>query len=243
VTRFISAVALYGPKAPHLSARLTGVQSLLTEHLGDGFRPYSLEQIHATLIAFNGVTDPATGKLVNEYYLEHTGARVEMDFQRAMRILTGRFARPAEVRIGGYQENQETSFRSRGQHPYDRTFSSAQGSAFVLIGWPVSPGVSLNRLRRDLNAAGLLHRYHQHDDDVDDDLHLVVGHHPGASAGAVARAVAAVRGKLAADPIEFEIGLGDIKIVAADSHTLFPPLFAGLLPVDDATMGPLSKCD
>jgi hypothetical protein len=236
VTRFVSAVALYGPKAEPLRGRLADVQSLITVHLGDGFRPYSLEQIHATLIAFNGVTDPETGALINEYYLEHTGARRAMDFQRAMRILAGQFAQPVRVRIGGYRQDEETAFRSRGQHPYYRTFSTAAGSAFVLIGWPVTPGVSLNRLRRDMNSAGLLHRYHQHDDDIDDDLHLVVGHHYGAPAAAVERAVSAVRGKLAADPIDIEIQLSDIKIVAADSRTMAPPLLAEGIPVDDATL-------
>ena len=54
-SRFISAVAFYGPKAGRLREFLTGVQALIAEHVGADFRPYTLEQVHATLIALNGV--------------------------------------------------------------------------------------------------------------------------------------------------------------------------------------------
>src|SRR4029077_5116369 len=96
-------------------------------------------------------------------------------------------------------------------------------------------GQPLDELRREMNAAGVLHRYHARPGDVDNDLHLVVGHHAGASAGALApagaaagalaRAPAAVRDKLAADPADLAIGLSDVTIVAADSHTMAPPLY------------------
>ena len=88
----------------------------------------------------------------------------------------------------------------------------------------------LDELRREMNAAGLLHRYHARPADVDNDLHLVVGHHAGAAAGALRGATAAVRDKLAADPADLAIGLSDVKIVAADSHTLAPPLYVSGVP-------------
>jgi hypothetical protein len=231
--RFISAVALYGPKAEPLRSRLADVQAMLATQLGgtDTFRPYSLDQIHATLIAFNAIP----GTSVNQYYLEHTGQTREMDVPRAMRILTGHLARPLSIRIGGYHNDEPPPFRSRGQHPFQRTFS-VQGNAFLLIGWPTVPGRPLDRLRRDMNAANLLHRYHQHGDDVDDDCYLVVGHHHDAPPGALETAVRTVRATLAADPIYIEISRRDVKIVAADSHTLCPPLFAGDIPVDEATI-------
>jgi hypothetical protein len=231
--RFVSAVALYGPKAEPLRSRLADVQATLAAQFGDGdtFRPYSLDQVHATVIAFNAVP----GTTINQYYLEHTGEAREMDFPRAMRILTDRFARPLSIRIGGCRSDQPPPFRSRGQHPFQRTFS-VQGTAFVLIGWPTVPGRPLDKLRRDMNAANLLHRYHQHPGDIDDDCYLVVGHHHDAPASALETATKAVRAKLAADPIDIEIGLSNMKIVAADSHTLSPPLFTGAIPVDEATI-------
>jgi len=92
-----------------------------------------------------------------------------------------------------------------------------------------------------MNAAGLLHRYHARDTDVDNDLHLVVGHHASAAAGDVDAAVRAVRDKLAADPVDVAISLGDVKIVAADSHTLAPPLYVSGIPADEAILRTLMR--
>jgi hypothetical protein len=230
-SRFISAVAFYGPKTGRLHELLTGVQALIAEHVGAGFRPYTLDQVHATLIALNGVR--AGGTVVNEYLLEHAGVRREMDLPRVMDILARRFAVPLRVRIGGFRPGQAVPFTSRGQHLAERTFS-VQGEAFVLVGWPaesiIGAGRPLDELRREMNAAGALHRYHARPADVDNDLHLVVGHHAGAPAGALARATAAVRDQLAAEPADLAIGLSDVKIVAADSHTLAPPLYVSGVP-------------
>lgn len=243
--RFISAVALYGPKTGPVRDVLAAVQAMVAEHIGDRFLPYSLDQIHATLIALNAVPDPATGAIVNEYYLTHQGTAVQMDLRLVMDILAARFADPLRVRIGGHKQHREIPFTSRGQHLFDRAFS-AQDDAFVLVGWPVislapaAGGAGMaqpaDELRRDMNAAHLLHRYHLRDTDVDNDLHLVIGHHAGAEASAVAQAVGAVREKLAADPVDFAIGPGDVKIVAADSPTLAPPLYVSDIPADEAIL-------
>jgi hypothetical protein len=230
-SRFISAVAFYGPKTGRLRELLTGVQALIAEHVAADFRPYTLDQVHATLIALNGVREGGT--VVNEYLLEYAGVRREMDLPRVMDILARRFAAPLRVRIGGFRPDQAIPFTSRGQHLAERTFS-VQGDAFVLVGWPADSlagvGMALDELRREMNAAGALHRYHARPADVDNDLHLVVGHHAGAPAGALARATAAVRDKLAADPADLAIGLSDVTIVAADSHTLAPPLYVSGVP-------------
>jgi hypothetical protein len=230
-SRFISAVAFYGPKTGRLRELLTGVQALIAEHVGAGFRPYTLDQVHATLIALNGVR--AGGTIVNEYLLEHAGVRREMDLPRVMDILARRFAVPLRVRIGGFRPGQAVPFTSRGQHLAERTFS-VQGEAFVMVGWPAGSlagaGRPLDELRREMNAAGVLHRYHARPADVDNDLHLVVGHQAGVPAGALARATAAVRDTLAADPADLAIGLSDVTIVAADSHTLAPPLYVSGVP-------------
>ncbi len=230
-SRFVSAVAFYGPKAGLLREVLAVVQALIAEHVGDDFRPYSPEQVHATLIALNGVRDG--GAVVNEYLLAHAGVRREMDLPRVMDILARRFATPLSVRVGGFRPDQPAPFTSRGQHLSERAFS-VQDQAFVLMGWPAGSlagaGRPLDELRREMNAAGVLHRYHARPADVDDDLYLVVGHHAGAPAAALARATAAVRDRLAADPADLAIALTDVKIVAADSHTLAPPLYVSGIP-------------
>ena len=233
-SRFISAVAFYGPKTGRLRELLTGVQALIAEHVGGDFRPYTLDQVHATLIALNGVR--AGGTIVNEYLLEYAGERREMELPRVMDILARRFATPLRVRIGGFRPGQAVPFTSRGQHLAERSFS-VQGEAFVLVGWPADSlaevegsGRPVDELRREMNAAGVLHRYHTKPADVDNDLHLVVGHQVRAPAAALARATAAVRDKLAADPADLAIALSDVTIVAADSHTLAPPVYVSGIP-------------
>lgn len=238
-SRFISAVALYGPKAGPLRDFLASMHALIAEHIGGSFRPYSLDQVHATLIALNGVRDPETCGIVNEYYLTYAGVRQVMNLGLVMDTLVTRFTSPLQIRIGGYQQHQPVPFFSRGQHPFERTFS-VQGNSFVLVGWPVVARTGsarpLDKLRRDMNAANVLHRYHRHAADVDDDFYLVAGHHNGAPASALERAVDAIRDKLAADPIYLEIGISDVKIVAADSHTMAPPLFVSDIPADEAIL-------
>ena len=236
-TRFISAVAFYGPKTGPLCELLAAVQALIAEQVGDDFRPYSLEQVHATLIALDGVRDPQTGAIVNAYLLAHAGVRRKMDLPRVMDILAG--ATPLRVRIGGFRPDQQIPFTSRGHHLAERSFC-VQDHAFVLMGWPADSlagaGRPLDELRREMNAANVRHKYHARATDVDNDLHLVVGHHVGAPPGALARATAAVRDKLAADPVDLTIGLTDVKIVAADSHTLAPPLFVGDIPAAEGSL-------
>jgi hypothetical protein len=230
-------VAFYGPKAGRLRALVAGVQDVIAGHVGGDFLPYTPEQVHATLIALNGVRDG--GIVVNEYMLELAGRRREMDLPRVMDILARRFATPLPVRIGGFRLDQAAPFTSRGQHPAQRSFS-VQDRAFVLMGWPTATiagnGQPLDELRRELNAAGLLHRYHAHPGDVDNDLHMVVGHHAGAPAAALDRAAAAVRDMLAGEPADLAIGLPDVTIVAADSHTMAPPLYVSGIPADEASV-------
>jgi hypothetical protein len=233
--RFVSALALYGPKAGPVRDFLAGVQALIAEHADGGFRPYSLDQIHATLIALDGARDPATGRIVNAYFLQHAGLAVEMDLPLVMRILEAHFADPLAVRIGGH-------LPGRGAGPYERAFTVRPG-ALVLVGSPVTAlcggGRPLDKLRRDMNAANVLHKYHRRDDDVDDDFYLVVGHHAGVPADVLGRAAAAVREKLAAGPLELAIGLRDVMIVASDSATMAPAVFAGGIPADEAIVAAL----
>jgi hypothetical protein len=162
-----------------------------------------------------------------------------MDLPQVMAILERRFIRPLRIRVGGFLPGEETPFTSRGMCLFERAFS-VQGDAFVLIGWPAASlggdGRPLDELRRDMNAANVLHKYHYRNGDVDDDLYLVVGHHRGAPADALLRATNAVRERLASDPVEVEIGIGDVKIVASDSHTLTPALLVNDIPADEAAV-------
>lgn len=245
--QLITAVALYGTKTGGLKRLLETVQAILRERLGDGFRPYTLDQIHGTVIRLDGVTDTQTGLIVNQRYLELTGTPRAMDYARASEILAAHLTPPLSIRIGGHGPNTPTTFSSRGQHPYDRMFSG-QGDAFVLMGWPVSTvtnGIShrpLDELRRKMNEANILHWYHDCSTDIDNDFHLVVGHGNGVPPHESIEAVRAVRSHLAQHPVPIEVGVDQIAIIAANSPTLAPARFIGRFPVDPAAIVNLYRC-
>jgi hypothetical protein len=241
--RWVSAVALYGPKTGEVRSLLESVQARIARQLGAAFRPYALEQIHGTLIGLNAVREPATGALISQYYLEHQGARRVIDFERVLEILAERFSRPLPIRVGGFGPGDETGFTSQGMHPHERTFSARNG-ALVLMGWPVgtlsSDGARrpLDELRRDMNDANVLHRYHAAAADVDNDFYLVLGHYANTAEGALAETERIVRRDLERHQVDVRVGCEEVRIVAADSPTLAPARFAGGLPL---TAGDLAR--
>ena len=237
--KVVTAVALYGPKEGPLRELLQATQEILRGQLGAGFCPYTLDQIHSTLIRLDWLPDSRTGLAVNTRYREVTGAADPMAPARALEIL-GSFGESAHrIRIGGYRPGSPATFSSRGTHPHDRMFS-VQGTAFVLVGWPlatITGGISvkpLDDLRRNMKDANILHWYHESPADIDNDFHLVVGHHDGAPPAQAPAAVAAVRQYLAEHPAEVDVGIGQVTVIASDSSTLTPAGFIGRLPRDCA---------
>jgi hypothetical protein len=220
------------------------MQGTLAGRLRGSFRPYTLDQIHSTVIRLDGAADPQTGLAVNQRYRDVTGAREPMDLARALEIITARLTPPLRVRLGGWAPAAPAPFTSRGQHPYQRMFS-VQGDAFVLVGWPASTAAGaaarpLDDLRRELATANIAHLYHGSPHDVDNDFHLVVGHHNSPPAAA-AKAAAAVRSALAGQPMEVGVGAADIAIIAADTPALAPARFVGRLPLDPACLAVLYR--
>ena len=239
-------VALYGPKTGDLRHLLESVQAVLGERLRGRFRPYSLDQIHGTVIRLDGVTDTQSGLIINPRYLTLTGTSRAIDHGRALEIVTAHLTPPLSIRIGGYGPASPAAFSSRGQHPYERMFS-ASGNAFVLMGWPVATvaqGISarpLDQLRRTMNEANIFHWYHDSPTDIDNDFHLVVGHQDGVSPDEAAAAVDAVRTYLAQHPVQIDVGVAQISIIAADSPTLAPAQFIAPLPVDPGDIAKLYR--
>jgi hypothetical protein len=237
--QLITTVALYGTKTGALKGLLETVQAILGERLGAGFRPYSLEQIHGTLIRLDGVTDSQSGLILNLRYRELTGTRRVMDHARALEILAAQLTPPLSIRLGGYGPATPATFSSRGEHPYER-MCSVQGDAFVLVGWPtstVAQGISarpLDQLRRAMSDANILHWYLNSPTDIDNDFHLVVGHHEGIPPHRATQAVRAVRSYLARHPVEVDVGVDQISVIAANTPALAPARFISRLPVDPA---------
>jgi hypothetical protein len=242
----VTVVSLYGPKDEPLRGLLARIQAMAAQRLGAAFTPYSPEQVHGTLIVLGGYRDD-TGEVVNEHFLAYRGERHPMDFRQVQRLLLAHLADPLVIQIGGFGPVGEAPFASQGRPLHERSFS-AVGGALVLIGWPVlsltSAGRSrpLDALRRGMTAAGVLHRYHARPADVDDDFHLVVGHYPpDTPPGRVAALVGAAREYLAGHPVEVPVGLGQVRILAADSPTLAAPWFSSRLPAEPGTLAGLYR--
>ncbi len=232
-----TAVAFYGAKNGALKDLLESVQAICAGKLGAGFRPYTLDQVHSTVVRLDGALHAPSGLIVNPHYLDVAGIPRAIDYARALQIITSRLTPPLSVRIGGFTPGRAAAFSSRGQSPHERSFS-AQGGALVLMGWPVSTVINglsdkpLDDLRRRMNDANILHWYHRSWDDVDNDAHLVVGHYENSPPRDVAAAVGAVRGYLSRRPLEAEISCDHVAVIASDSPTLAPAQVIGHLPMD-----------
>jgi hypothetical protein len=247
----VTAVAFYGPKTGALKDLAESVQAIVHEQLGDGFRPYTLDQIHGTVIRLDGFIDPETGSVVSLRYRESPGPRPPMDSARGQEILAAGLTPPLRIRVGGFRPGEAAAFSSRGQHPYERSFALTRDAlsrdAFVLMGWPestIAHGSAvqpLDDLRRELSQANIPHWYHSGPGDVDNDLHLVVGHLTTASPDAAAAAVHAVRSYLAGHPTELEVGVEQLAVIASYSATLAPAEFVGRLPVKSASIARLYR--
>jgi hypothetical protein len=233
----MTAVAFYGAKAGAVADLLESVQAICADKLGAGFRPYTADQMHSTVVRLDGARHARTGLIVNPHYLGLAGIPRAIDYALALRTIAARLTPPLAIRFGGFAPGQAAGFSSRGQSPHVRSFS-AQGGALVLVGWPVSTVLTgmadkpLDDLRRSMNEANILHWYHASWDDVDNDAHIVVGHCENSPSGDVAEAVAAVRSHLALHRCEVEISRDRVAVIAADSPTLVPAQVLGHLAMD-----------
>jgi hypothetical protein len=245
--RFIAAVAFYGTKGGAFKQRLKAIQEMCRDGIGKCFEPYTLEQIHSTVVRLDGSIHFQSRLLVNQHYLQLAGVPREMDLARALGILTSEFKVPLKIVIGGFTPDNPGTFMSRGQRSYERMFS-AQDGALVLVGWPavtVENGISvkpLDEIRRKMNEANILHWYHQSRGDIDNDFHLVIGHYSDVSHPQVNEATHAVSAYLAKNPIRLEVGVDQLSVVASDSPTLSPAQFIGRLPLDPAKIRDLYGC-
>lgn len=122
----------------------------------------------------------------------YRGKRVVMDIVGFGRYLQASPQFPLRLQFGGYAPD-DMPFTSRGQSPYDRSFS-IQGDKAVLIGWPVPVPTKgqrrarelidcngldvdriLNDVRKRAQAFNILHAYHASETDVDNDFYLRLG--------------------------------------------------------------------
>jgi hypothetical protein len=170
----LTLVAYYGDKPAPLSKFIGDAQKELSKALPGAFEPYGKEQVHGTLIGLEGTR--WGDYIINQNYFEQKLLK-SISLPKVLEILKASEHLPFTIQIGGYDYRREYPFTSRNQHPYLRSFS-VQRDIAVAMGWPVRDGehpLTLDRLRRSLNKANVLHRYHASHTDVDNDFFFVLG--------------------------------------------------------------------
>jgi hypothetical protein len=223
-TQQATLVAHYGRKPRHIEALVSGLQRSLVDVFGPAFRPYHLEQVHATIVGLEGcrVNDGGAARVRGK----RSSSFMELD--RLIAFLRGEAFAPIRVQVGGYRADAAYPFRSRDAHPHLRSFS-IQGDTAVAIGWPVEQQRfpdSLDRLRRSFQQFGIAHKWHRTADEVDNDLFLVLGRlAPGHAidAAAVEGAEASLRSRLgAANETTIELTRETLSVVVYEDSDLPP---------------------
>ena len=212
----ITMVACYGEKPPALARFIESTQIRLGASLSS-FVPYDIRQVHGTIIGLEGSRLPDSDALLNANYLALRGERRSMDLARALDLVRRSPRLPLRVQIGGFLPGAPPPFVSRGRHPYERCFAIS-GERVVAMGWPRVGGTypaPLAGLRRDLESAGVLHKYHATVDAIDDDFFFVLGRvgQGDASKEALRSVTDELRASMSRAPIEVVVDLRDIHVV------------------------------
>jgi hypothetical protein len=212
----VTMVACYGDKAPSLARFIESAQARLSASV-PSFVPYGIRQVHGTIIGLEGSRVPESDALINANYLTLRGEHRRMDLVRAIDLVRRSPDLPLRVQVGGFLPDARPPFLSRGRHPYERSFSIS-GETAVAMGWPHVDGTfpaPLARLRRDLESAGVLHKYHAAPNATDDDFFFVLGRMRAGdpSEDALRIVTEDLRASMVRAPIEVVIHLGDIRVV------------------------------
>ncbi len=207
---------------------------MIRETPGIDFRPYDIDQIHATII---GLERDSGKDLVNKNMARYRGRRVVMDIVGFARDIQASSHFPIRLQFGGYAPG-DVSFTSRGQPPCDRSFS-IQGDKVVLIGWPASAkgqrrvgelmsrnevdiDRSLDNIRKRAQAFNILHAYHASETDVDNDFYLRLGlvNTGGLTERRIQELNQKLRIWLSPSPLNFALSLHDLTIVSYQDEML-----------------------
>jgi hypothetical protein len=212
----VTMVAFYGDKPPPLAGFIETAQARLRASL-PSFAPYDIRQVHGTIIGLEGSRLPESDCVVNANYFALRGESRRMDLALAFDLVRRSPLLPLRIQIGGFLPGAQPPFLSRGQHPYERSFSISSEMA-VAMGWPHvdATHTPLARFRRDLESVGALHKYHAAVDAMDDDFFFVLGRvrQGDASEDALRSVTDELRASVGRAPIEVVVDLRDIQVVA-----------------------------
>jgi hypothetical protein len=171
----VTLVSYYGEKSGKVLEFIRCCQDELSRLLLSAFRPYEVEQVHATIIGLEGCR--LGGKIRNENFGTFYQEERFMSAGELLDVLRSNDFPSFDIRIGGYRHHEDYGFLSQSRHPYLRSFS-VQGSIAVAMGWPYDEeqySDVLERLRRRFNELNILHRWHRKPSDEDNDFYFVLG--------------------------------------------------------------------
>lgn len=250
--RQVSLVALYGSKPPEMTTIIAAIQHRLHNIFKSTFQPYTMEQIHATIVSLERV---AESTMINLCMAHHRPQQQPepMDFAGLLHFLCAGNWFPFNVQIGGFQDC-DYSFTSRSKRPYERSFGIFNGRA-IAIGFPLrfpslplahaqhqdTPYCSvLARIRKGVETFHILHKYHTKPDERDNDFYFRVGLIQNATISASHQQAAeqSIRTYLSTvGPMTITINAADIYVVAYEHETL-PIASTTARPVCDAHITP-----
>lgn len=167
----LTLVSFYGNKADDLGLLIKScIQKIQQSPLGKLFRPYSINQIHGTIIGMERVDKANT--FYNLNIATRSKNHVTMNFSNFMPTAHKNF--PMTILFGGFPPSFN-EFTSAGKSPNIRTFQIQwENKKVTLIGWPHDNGritAQLNNTRTDfLENCNIAHKYKN-----DNDLFMVLG--------------------------------------------------------------------
>lgn len=238
MARQATLIAFYGAKSAAVARLITLCCETVAEAVGEQFSPYEMDQIHATVV---GLEHAPGSALCNLNFQRYRGRSVEMDVPGFLEYLQSSAPIPFSIQIGGFADH-DYPFMSRGQRPYNRSFS-IQGDKAVVMGWPrtghpeeqsptatmagiqearLYPG-TLNEIRLAAQAYGILHAYHRDPSDVDNDFYFRIGllSPPRLDESTRQKLEADVRHVLCSErPAVNEVGLSDLYVASYEDDTL-----------------------
>lgn len=228
-------VSHYGKKPAALESFLAQCQQLLVAGLSTAFQPYSIDQIHATIIGLEGCR--RTDRVENTNFRQLRQEVRRVDPAELLAFLRSSSMPSFDVRIGGYADAEKCAFLSQGKHPHVRSFS-IQGAIAVAMGWPADGSNVLDDLRRSFGRINVLHKWHQTESDFDNDFFFVLGRiDPDLSeTEAILSAEQTLRKFLAEiEPFSVRVDLTTLRVVSY-SDTQLPLATSRAYVIDDPAL-------
>jgi hypothetical protein len=232
----VSLMAFYGDrKPPELARLIRAIQTHLGDRLGNRFQPEPFPQIHATLLGCEGLKT-ASG-IVNRWFLERRNEVRYVDLSSFLEFIKRCDRLPMPIQFGGYHPEQNYGFLSRNMHPHRRSFQ-VRGNFAVLTGWPRRNRTFPNDLedfRRRAQPFGILHKYHNTPDDIDNDCYMRLGTiSDPIDTELTPKIETEIREILRLQPIEIAIDTGNLQWIGYRELPPKPETTA-IAPLGDAT--------